>query len=232
MTASIFIKTCLKDLEWLRYSLLSIAKWGSGFSEIVIVADEDCQVALRTSPTTYTCVVNYVPVPDNGYIQQQAIKLVADRYCTSNHILFVDSDCVFFRPFTLSSFMRDGKPVLLKTRYGNLGGGEVWKSITESVVGWEVEFEYMRRLPLMYRRDTFLKFREQFPDLISRLAGMQGRDFSEFNAIGAFIDREDPEGYYIVDTEDWIPDAVAKQFWSWGGISPEIKDEMEGMVAC
>lgn len=231
MTTSIFIKTCLKDLEWLRYSLLSIAKWGSGFSEIVIVADEDCRgLALLPSWVNYS--INYVPVPHNGYIQQQAIKLVADKYCWSDYILFVDSDCVFFRPFTPDSFMRDGKPVLLKTRYGNIGGAEAWKAITESVVGWEVEFEYMRRLPLTYRRDTFKKFRERFPTLISMLAAMQTRDFSEFNAIGAFIEKEDSEGYYIVDTEDWIPDAVAKQFWSWGGISPEIKNEMEGMITC
>lgn len=230
MTASIFVKTCRKDLEWFRYSLLSMARWGRGFSELVVVTDEDCRGLLEVMEQA--CSISYVPTTSNGYIQQQAIKLEADRYCSSEHILFVDSDCVFFKPFTPFSFMRYGKPILLKTRYGNLGGGEAWKAITESVVGWDVEFEYMRRLPLMYRKDTFPKFRERFPQLLPKLDMMQTRDFSEFNAIGAFIEKESPEGYDIVDTKDWIPEAVAKQFWSWGGISDEIKNEMERMIAC
>lgn len=227
MTTSIFIKTYKKDLKWLRYSLQSIEKYASGFSEIVIVADEDCKDSLASN-----CTTHYVPIHHNGYVQQQAIKLVADTYCTSDYILFVDSDCVFFRPFNPNTFIREGKPILLKTQYGNLGGGEVWKSITESVVGWTVDFEYMRRLPLMYHRDTLKKFRDRFPNLLSKLNVMQTRDFSEFNAVGAFIDKEDPEGYDIVDTKDWIPEAVARQFWSWGGISPEIKEEIERILEC
>ena len=232
MTTSIFIKTCRKDLEWLRYSLLSIAKWSVGFSEFVIVADEDCRDTLEPIaallPEPYW--IYYVLGSDNGYIQQQAIKLAADIYCSSDYILFVDSDCVFFRIFMPSSFMHNGKPVLMKTRYGNLGGAEAWKAITESIVGWEVEFEYMRRLPLMYRKDTLRKFRERFPSLLPKLSVMESRDFSEFNALGAFIEKEDKEGYYIADTEDWVLDAVAKQFWSWGGISPDIRNEMEEMI--
>lgn len=234
MTTSIFIKTCLKDLQWLRYSLQSIIKFSKGFNEFVIVADDDCMGYCEEFYNQCPCMftIRYAPKHPNGYIHQQAVKLIADTYCSSEHILFVDSDVVFFKPFSPYSFMQNGKPVLLKTKYGNLGGGEAWKAITESVVGWDVDYEYMRRLPLMYRSDTFQKFRDRFPELLPKLDTMETREFSEFNAIGAFIEKEASEGYAIVDTEDWLPEAVAKQFWSWGGITPEIKKEMEEMIGC
>jgi hypothetical protein len=50
------------------------------------------------------------------------------------------------------------------------------------------------------------------------------------NALGAFIDRFESDRYFITDTEVWMPPSVARQFWSWGGITPEIKSEIEGML--
>lgn len=228
MATDIFIKTWSGDIKWLGYCLESIWKYASGIGEVIIAADVSCinDVYLLAGDAIV------MPVPDwrNGYIQQQWVKINADQHTAADQILFVDSDCVFHSQFSPESFMRDGKPILMKTRYGNLGGAEVWKKITEKLCGWTVEFEYMRRLPWMYRSESLKNLRAAYPDLESHLRSMKDRSFSEFNVLGAFIDRFESDKYFVTDTEEWAPESVAKQYWSWGGISREIKREIEGHI--
>jgi hypothetical protein len=227
---SIFIKTCKKDIEWLAYCLRSIDRFlASGTAGVTLVADADCKGELPVYDFEH---VYYIPTPSNGYIEQQRIKLLADMFVpeTTNYILFVDSDCVFHKPFALGDFLRDGKPLLLRTRYGELGGAEAWKGITESYLGLPVEHEYMRRMPLLYRKDTLSRIRSHYPDLNSRLEILGSRAFSEFNFIGGFIQHFEPHLYSIVNTEDELPEPLCKQFWSWGGLSPTIYAEIESML--
>ena len=66
MKTSIFIKTCLKDLEWLSYSLRSIRKFCKGFQEVVIVADDDCKGVIEPMLSGERPLL--CPVHHNGYI--------------------------------------------------------------------------------------------------------------------------------------------------------------------
>lgn len=229
MSTSIFIKTCRKDLEWLRYSLESIAKYAIGFDEVVVVADRGCHGQIERVLTGREKVV-YVPEWNNGYIQQQYVKLHADGYCSSENILFVDSDVVFFDYFSENSFMVGRKPILLKTRYENVGDAQAWKPITEQAMGVKTEWEYMRRMPLIYRRDTITAFRNAFISVVESLKGMAGNSFSEFNCIGLFIELYEPNLYFISDTEVWMPPTVCKQFRSWDGINNEVRDEIRRLI--
>ena len=228
MSASIFIKTWLGDLPWLPYCLRSIQKYASGFDEIVVVTDQSCyDVTLKIVDDS---ILLSVDDWSNGYIQQQWIKLIADRFTHSDYILFVDSDCIFHSNFSPASFMREDKPVLMKTKYGNLGGAEVWKGITEEFVGFEVNYEYMRRLPWMYKASSLSNFRNSYPHTEQHLKSLASRSFSEFNALGAYIDKYENDQYYITDTEVWMPESVGKQYWSWGGITPAIKTEIDNYL--
>lgn len=229
MSTSIFIKTCSKDLQWLRHCLQSIRKYAIGFDEIVIAADRTCIGKMKSAGVTDEKVIFFKDWK-NGYIQQQYVKLHADKHINSEHVLFVDSDCVFFDYFSENSFMRGRKPILMKTRYGNLEGAEAWRQITENAVGWSVEWEYMRRLPLFYKKDSLTAMRNTYPDFIEGLRNVSGNSFSEFNMLGAFIERYESDRYFITDTEEWMPDAVARQFWSWGGISDEILSEINSYL--
>lgn len=222
MSTSIFIKTWENDLEWLQLSLKSILKHASGIDDIIIAADASC--VSHVYPMAGPARVISVPDWENGYIQQQWVKLNADLYTDSEYILYVDSDCVFKKAFSPESFMRDGQPVLLKTPYTSLDSGSVWKPITEDFVGWEVEYEYMRRLPWMYRRSSLTNFKHYFENLEHHLTSMEDRSFSEFNALGAYIDRFEQDKYFISNTEEWLPEEVSQQFWSWGGVTPEIRE--------
>jgi len=228
MTTSIFIKTCAKDMEWLVYCLKSIHKFGSGFIETVIVADYSQRGTIPEDITN----VHYAHDWTNGYMQQQSVKLMADKYAKGDTILFVDSDCVFYKNFTPADFMRDGKPILLKTHYDEMSGSgaEVWKDITEGHVGFPVEWEYMRRVPCAYRKDTLPRFQDTLPDIQKNIRHSPDRNFSEFNALGAYIEKFEPENYFISDTMVWMQPCVAKQFWSWGGVTPEVMADINKMM--
>jgi hypothetical protein len=103
-------------------------------------------------------------------------------------------------------------------------------SLAVSYLGLPVEHEYMRRLPLLYRKDTLARLRSHYPELNSRLEILGSRAFSEFNFIGGFIQHFEPHLYSIVNTEDELPEPLCKQFWSWGGLSPTINAEIESML--
>jgi len=224
MSYSIFIKTWKDDVKWLPYTLASIRKYGEGYDRIVVVSDRSCLPEVEF--VAKDCTVVSVEDWENGYIQQQWIKLNADNFERSEYVLFVDSDCIFYSAFNEESFMRDYKPVLLKTKYGNLGGAEAWRKITSDFVGFDVQYEYMRRLPWMYRTDSLTAFKNKYRHIYQHLYTLKTRDFSEFNALGAFIDKYENDKYYVSDTEVWVPEPVAKQYWSWGGITPEIHTEI------
>lgn len=230
-SVGIFIKTCSKDLPWLDYCLKSIRKFGSGFAELVVMADEDC----RGSSILNGLRVHYCSVPANGYLYQQVCKLNADRLLNSDLILFVDSDCVFHRPFSPAAFTKEGKPILLKERWERFSHDHpvhCWKAITERHTSFPVAFEYMRRLPIIHHRDALRVVREAQPELSSSLLSRSDREFSEFNLIGAYADHVIPGKYWMLEVGvDPLPEVVCEQFWSWGGISEDIRLRMEAMLS-
>ncbi len=231
MSYSIFIKTWKDDVKWLPFVLESINKYAIGYNEIVIVADRSCVDDVKSLPRILG-FAKVIAVEDwsNGYIQQQWVKLNADTFVRSDYVLFVDSDCIFYDIFSEQTFMREGRPVLLKTKYGDLGGAEVWQKITSDFVGFDVQYEYMRRLPWMYRTSTLTAFKNKYPNTLTHLQNLTTRNFSEFNALGAYIDRYENDKYYVSDTTVWVPEPVAKQYWSWGGITSEIQSEINNFL--
>lgn len=229
-SVGIFIKTCSKDLPWLDYCLRSIDKFASGFSELVIMADEDC----RGSHVLDDRAVHYCPVPANGYLYQQVCKMNADRLLKSELILFVDSDCVFTTAFSPSSFIKDGKPVLLKERWDRFAADHpvhCWKAITERHTSLKADFEYMRRMPLIHDRKVLELIRYTQPWLAASLLNRSDREFSEFNVMGVYADTIIPDRYSMVEVGiDPLPDAVCRQFWSWGGVTTEIQQQIEAIL--
>lgn len=229
MTTAIFIKTCKKDIEWLKFCIRSIRRYTWGFNEVVVVADNGCEEEMKMVSGLVT-QIHYVPEWEDGRIQQQFYKLRAFQYCSSDIILFVDSDCLFTEYCSPDAFMRDGKPVIGKTLYDKVGDAKCWKAPTESYLGFEVSHEYMRWLPWMCRRDTLVRIAEKHPDWEQRLRKIKNNLFSEFNVIGAYIDRFESEDYFITDTDEWEPRKYARQFWSWGGFPPEVMEEVKKIL--
>lgn len=223
MDITIFIKTYKADLKWLTYCLASCAKYAPEFP-IVIVADEDCKPQLRHLTREK---VFYVKPNLDGYLFQQYVKLRAFDYVDTKYILFMDSDCVFTGELEEEHIFRNDKPILLKTNYEEIPEVKFWQDATSEAIGFIPEFEYMRKIALTYHRDTLIRLWNNYSNLfLPKLQSAKNRRFSEFNLIGAYIDKFESELYEIIDTKNEIPYYPVRQFWSYSGLNKEDLNEL------
>lgn len=222
----ILIRTYSGDREWLHYCLASIAKRCPDIGLTV--------VAPRGHDMGCECV--YVdPIIPEGYVDQQYTKLRANLYVPEDttHVVHVDSDCLMLRD--IYSLFANGKPIMLKTPWHLIDDqASVWRGITSRYVGFDPEFEYMRRIPLVYpigiyaQLDSYLTnlhgpWEEWFPKI-------KGRKFSEFNILGAYADKFMADQFHWINTAtDPLPELVARQGWSWGGIAM-VKTEWDKIL--
>jgi hypothetical protein len=228
---SIFIRTYSRDIKWLRYCLESIHKNLIGWSEIIIVIPigQEPLLSHLTEEKVYTCKIQ-----KDDYLFQQVTKLNAHLYCKGDYILYVDSDVIFKHNADVRDYFHNNKPVILKANYNSVGGAICWKKPTEKLFKENIDFEYMRRAPQLFNRSTLEMINDSFPDLENYIMSQPYRQFSEFNALGFYAEKMQPESYEIIDitngTPDYIPENKSVQKWSWGGITQEIKTELESYL--
>jgi hypothetical protein len=225
MITDIFIRTYHKDIEWLKYALASIHKHVKGWRNIVITMPKG-QGHLLGHLTTEKVIE--VEDMQDGYIGQQLTKMEAWKYTDAECVLFWDSDVIATEPIDIHrEYFKDGKPILYKTKYSSLPGCP-WQGVTEKAVGFPVEWEYMRRMPLLYWTQTLEGACEDMRaihglGLRQYMEKQPHKAFSEFNVMGAFVDRYSKAHYAIIDTESIdMPTNKVFQGWSWGGITPEV----------
>jgi len=220
MTSSSFnphylIRTYEKDRDWLMYCLASIRKWEPDIS-ITAVAPVGHDVG---------CPATHVePMNPDGYIDQQYTKLNADLYIpsTATHVIHMDSDCMMTG--RLSGMMVDGKPMMLKTPYSQLDDqAKIWQSVTANYMGFNPDYEYMRRMPLVYPIGIYKRVRDYLSErngpMEDWFPNIEGRKLSEFNILGAYAEKFMAEEFHWIDTsKEELPPLVARQGWSWGGL--------------
>jgi len=226
MKADIFIRSYAGDFEWLSYCLRSIKKYGNGFGEVHIAVPIN---DIGSVPVLGGEEVHGVTDRTDGYMAQQITKLHADEFCTAEYVLHVDSDCIFTKDFSPLDFFLDAKPVLLKEECES-----IWRDITEKHLGWHDKSEYMRRLPIIYPRWMYKPFRDWMQkkhnmSVSDYVIQQSGREFSEFNTFGQWAYKFYPDAFSWLQPHE-LP-IVAIQHWSWGGISGEIRDKMDIILA-
>ena len=238
----IFIRTYPGDYQWLDCCLQSIAKFCTGFRKLWVVTPQ-----CNPQPEGSLLLANgsLLPVqwkemndesPD-GYLAQQITKLYADVITDyqPDHILHVDSDVIFTRPTTPGDFLNGNKVSWYYTPYSAIQ--TPWQPITEKFMGCAIPYEFMRRLPIMVPRWLYPKLREfafsQHGMPIAEYIRMQPqRAFSEFNALGAYayFKHRDQFNWQHTQEEGSMPAPLARQFHSWGGLTDEIRKEIEGIL--
>ena len=173
----------------------------------------------------------------DDYVGQQGTKMFADHWCSGEQICFIDSDLIFHSPFSPEClFDSEGRTLLLKTRYDKIESP--WRGITEASVGFPVEWEYMRRFPMSYPSGLLAVARNRIEEVHGKtfenfIRDIPGRHFSEFNVLGAVAEKTMPDKFRFIDThgQDDLPPAYCIQFWSWGGITADIKSQIEEILA-
>ena len=232
MTCDIFIRSYSKDFPWLFYALKSIQRYASGFRDVIVVIPD-------TDDLPGLTVEKVFKVKDtmSGYMQQQSTKMHADEFSDADAFLYMDSDCVFTEPVTPETFLTDGKPNWLHTPWEVVGedAKRAWGEPMEKCIGEAPSSEFMRRHPQLIPRWALQEFR----GFVSQKHGVSleyyiksqpaGR-FSEFNCIGFYLWLHHPEKIHWINTEEFLPPSVLKQFWSHGGLTPEIRQEIETLL--
>lgn len=233
MTTAIFIRSYSKDFPWLSYALRSIQKFATGFSETVIVIPDTDDLPGLTAERV-------VKVKDTmpGYMAQQNSKLHADLYSDADFFLYVDSDCVFTEPVTPETFLTEGKVNWLHTPFERVGedARRAWFEVMRKCLGEEPPSEFMRRHPQLIPRWALQEFRgfvveKHGVSLEHYIASQPLGAFSEFNCIGHYLWLHHHEKIHWLNTDDGVPPTVLDQRWSHGGVTPEIREQMERTLA-
>lgn len=212
-TIDIFIKTYHKDFPLLYMSLKTIARNVSGYRNLILLIPEQEKELFDTRDLPPRTLVHYVKEYGTGWLYQQVCKMKAHEYSDADYILFTDSDCFWYKPFSVQDLIADDIPEILYTPWLKVGDAIAWREPTEKFLGETVDFEFMRRFPLVYHRDTLVKISEFAPDIESTI--MQSIRFSEFNCIGAYAFKNERDRYKFINTDDWVyVPPVVEQVWS------------------
>ena len=229
MQVDIFIRSWHGDFGWLEYCLRSIKKYAKGFGKVhVCIPIQDYPLL----PDVGDVEVHLVERWADDYIGQQNDKLHADWYCRSPYILVMDSDCVFTKEVKPEDFFREGNPVWL---YESVPHDQSpWYPITQEAVKHMPEFEFMRRHPFVFTRQSLRDFRDFMlnchQENISQWLKKRPKGrFSEFNAFGAWAYRNYYKHFAWLHPSEM--ETYVMQKWSWGGLSNEIKEELEKIIA-
>lgn len=231
MSISIFVRTYHRDIKWLNYCLQSIHKNLLGWDEIVIAIPTG-QETLLFDLTQEKVITTKIQKDD--YLAQQSDKMQAHKYCKGDYILFVDSDVIFKPNANVLDYFYENKPIILKANYNSVGEAICWKKPTEKLFKEKIEFEYMRFAPQIFHKSTLEMFNDSFPDIENYVISQPYRQFSEFNALGFYAEKMQPDDYSIVDVTngvpEYLPENKSKQYWSWSNLTEIERKEIENTI--
>lgn len=235
MTNGLFIATYRGDFPWLRACLRSIKLHWKGMTPPCVCTDSvdfaDASRLVRREFPAAAVVVHEPLMASAGYLRAQCAMLTADlKMPEADVIWFLGSDCVFTDTFDPFDWMVDRKPRMRYLRHDSVGDLTAhWRRGVKAAIGYDVEYEFMRHLPLAYPRELLPYVRARIEEhtrmpweqyVFSTTVEGSGRDseFSESNVIGsyAWVKRRDIYAWwYDATCKQHFP---VKQFWSHGGL--------------
>jgi hypothetical protein len=233
-THDIFIRSYHRDFEWLAYCLQSIERHCSGFREVVLVVPASSRAKLDwlglRGTRTVTCR-NY----ETDYLGQQVTKLHADQISDADYICHVDSDWIFTRRLTPDDLFVDGRPSAGTMPVARLPSALPWPRAMQRFFGRPVAFDFMRRQPYVFPRWLYPALRRYAlarhgTDLASYVLAQPPLGFSEFNALSGFAFFEHHGSFTWLDVADDPRAPHCRAFWSWGGLTPAIRGEIEMLL--
>ena len=220
LKTSILIVTYDKDLEFLKYSLKSISKFCRLYNEVVVVIDDHENDCVETKKYLESIGQKYFINKEakhitRGYIRQQYIKLYSEKYFDekTDFVCHLDSDNIFNELNSPDVFFKGCKPVIGMQKWAEMPNNNFEES-TNKTVGFDVDYNFMRRMPLVYPRCIFKELREfiisSHGDITTFLNSM--KKFSEYNVIGAYCYKFHKDSFYWVDVvedeKEWNKFAV------------------------
>jgi len=239
MSTDLFIVTCGKDFGYLKYCLLSIAKYCKRFNYLrVLVPANDADAAEKMIADAN------IPFPSKayghcepegkGFLWHMRQIVHADTFTDAERIAHLDSDCIFTRLTEPDHFATaEGKIILryepfaiINKRHPQMNR---WQVCTQACLRFPVLYETMRAHPGVFHRSTYQlarKLMEQatghpVDDYILSCQNAFPQTFAEFNTLGNVAMEKQRELYHPVLQRGDAPDPPTpiQQFWSHGSIN-------------
>jgi hypothetical protein len=246
MKADIVIVSHKADLGWLWYSLRLINKFWQTDSRVIVRLEEDCREIVESWQLFWPEFYYVKPWPD-GYTFQMYQKMTADDFTDAELIILWDSDVMLSGPANLGWIFWDGKPIIEyeEWREAETHSEKVWRGPTSLMMGLDLDKEYMCGVPFIYWRETFSKCRIQiarthrrsFFDCIYSEVPFRAENFlahpiklADFEALGLVAAKLEPERYLFRHNSDRPKDWPWRLYWSHGGLTPEIKAELDSKL--
>lgn len=246
-SSTIYIRTYTKDLPWFKWAMASIAKFWAETSHVLINCEPSDVAAVNA-------IIAEFPVPsvqispwvqwgnDKGYLFQQWAKLTADRLCDSDIIVFFDSDLLLNRVTSLEDFM-DPERKRIRVFYEPYPSVEItepgaasWLKPTWRAMQVKPEWEFMRRHPFVFWRETIQGCREYLEGIhgplhewLINLGTGTEQVFSEFNCLGFYAWLHETDRYWFLNVKEYerfagtkygpqlLSENPVEQFHSWTG---------------
>lgn len=237
MICDILIRSYWRDFAWLSYSLRSIARYCSGFRQVILVVPESSHDWLRQHPPLPSSIELVIckDYPDD-YLGQQVTKLQADHYSDADFICHVDSDCIFNRPTRPQDLIPSGRPVCYTRPVSELPRHWPWTRPTTEILGWQPTLDFMQYPPFTYPGWLYPEVRnwcqqQHEVSLEQWVMSRPPRGFSEFNLLGAYAHR------YYRDHMCWRSRAALSSelqhclwFSSWDGLNAESRRQIKAAL--
>lgn len=229
-TTDICIKSYAPDYPWLVYCMRSIAKFCTGFNQTIVMMP-------RKEPLAgLTAEVSVLLDTEESYKHQQVAKLNADHHTQADYLVYVDSDMVFTRPVTPDFFFHDGKPIWVVSPWASIYRSDekrAWYHVMAKCLQEAPPYEFMRKCAVVVPRHVLAGFRAHIEKLHGcsmdhYVVSQPGNEFSEYNCLGFYCWLYHRDEFHWHDTSiDGIPAWPWKQYWSWGGLKPDIRAELD-----
>lgn len=240
MNHTIFIRTFKRDFGYLYYCLKSIAKFATGFTDVVLLVPErDLLDLLKHEASQYVTEFCRLHVIDEwegkGMLHGMFWVMNADQACPEADFIFhMDSDCVFEKPVSPETFMVNGKPLLRYEFFDSIcrrhGGIEKWRVAVNQMLPFPVPWEVMRSHPEVYHRGLYSttrslveqKLRKPLVEIFQQAENKFPQNIVEFPCLGAVAMQMFPHFYepFNMASQDNpdLADWPIQQFWSHGDI--------------
>jgi len=172
----------------------------------------------------------------DDYVGQQLTKLYADELSDADFICHFDSDCVVARPLSPPDLFADGKPVLWMTAFEELSPISGRRQGVQRLLGVDVPFDFMRRLPIVFPRWLYAALRRHVAesrggDFRAIACALEPGELSEFNTLAAFayLHHRDAFQWRVVRATE-TDAGLCRVYWSRGGLSPSIEREITTLL--
>jgi hypothetical protein len=251
----IFIVSYWKDFPWLELCLRSIAKYCKGFAGVTVANPErDAEKLIEIAQpfiaqNPWLKVKHYDEVEGKGMVQHMEIMARADEFVPhgTEYVLHHDSDGIFNVPTTPEDFFRNDKPVYLYRTWESLTGHDgvvsdcaQWREPTAKQLGFDPDVYTMcvntQMMPIWFYQHYRHCLESVHGDLHEYfISGKNGfpQDRQDFTTMGAFAYKRWRGAFAWFDVENGNPHPrdPKRSFWSHGGILPEIRAEIEKILA-